>query len=247
MTPSPVAVESLERRQLMARTIPIIAQQFVGTVEQVTSVVLTFDRALDPTTAQNTAAYAMVEKFSSSDSDGGFFDGEDEDDVDSDRIRIETAAYDATNNTVTLTPRNPFNLSRHFTVILVRGRGDNAVLEASGAVLDGDGNGRAGGDAILRFRTAAKKNFTFRDADGDRARLKVEGPGRIFYLISKFGRSTPSIFLRDADPASTILTGTVKQARNGDGVADIAQLNAVSTALQTIATDPAFRIRAVVP
>lgn len=231
----------------MARPVPVIAQEFVGTVEQITSVVLTFDRALDPASAQNPAAFRMIEKFRKDDSDGGFFDGEDDSDVDSDRIRIESAAYDPAANTVTLTPRNAFDLSRHFTVIVVRGRGPNAVLEAGGAELDGDGNGRPGGDAVLRFKAAAKKTLSFRDADGDRARLKVEGPGRIFYLAPKFGRSTPSVFLRDTSSTSTLLSGTVKKARNGDGVADLAQLNGVSSAFQTIATDPAFRIRSVVP
>lgn len=242
-------IDSLERRLLMARPIPVIAQQFVGTVEQVTAVVLTFDRALDPVTAQNPAGYSMLEKFREDDDGfgGGIIGGGGGSDSDNDRIRIATATYDAAANTVTLTPRNPFNLSRHFTVIVVRGRGQNAVKTPDGQDLDGDGNGRAGGDAILRFRAAAKKSLSFRDADGDRARIKVEGPGRIFYLAPKFARSSPSVFLRDTSATETILSGTVKKARNGDGIADVAQLHGTSMALQTIATDPAFRIRSVVP
>lgn len=242
-----VDVEQLECRRLMARPVPVIAQEFIGSVDHVTQVVLTFDRALDPVTAQNPVAYKMIEKFRKADADGGFFDGEDKPDTDNNHIRTETAVYDPVTNKVTLTPHNPFDLSRHFTVLVVRGTGSAAVREANGEVLDGDGNGRPGADVILRFKVAAKRALAFKDPDGDRARLKLTGDGRFFYLLPKFARSAPSIFLRFTDPATTILTGTVKKGKNGDGIADVAQLNGTASALTTIATDPAFRIASVVP
>src|SRR5215207_567564 len=98
-------VESLERRQLMAVG-PIVAQQFVGTPEGITSVVLTFDVALDPTTAQNPDAYELIKKFRSSGSDGfGGFGKKDSESRNS-HVPIESATYDAAASTVTLIPKN---------------------------------------------------------------------------------------------------------------------------------------------
>lgn len=232
-------LEPLESRQLMA-AVPVVAQQFNGTVDAVSSVVLTFDVALDPTTAENPDAYAMVRKYRK-ESINLF--GKRETSSDSNRIRIESATYDPAANTVTLVPRNEFALRRNFTVIVVRGSGRNTVLTPSGDAIDGDANGRPGGDVILRYKAAARKKLNFKDADGDRVRLKLEGPGRIFYFLAKRGRSSPTIIFRDTDPTASVLTGTVRQGRRGDGVIDIAQIGSASSAQIAILNDPAFRIR----
>src|SRR5688572_3352327 len=63
-------VEPLEQRQLLAASGPVVSQQFIGTPEGITAVVLHFDVPLDPTTGQNPLAYALIKKFRSSGSDG---------------------------------------------------------------------------------------------------------------------------------------------------------------------------------
>jgi hypothetical protein len=235
-------VEPLEGRQLLASVGPVIAQQFVGGADACTAVVLHFDQPLDPTTAENPDAYELIRKFNE-DEDGGFGGGlgggGGGNESSNNRIRIESADYDDTNHTVTLTTVNTVVIRRSFTVIVVHGRGQNAVLTPGGAELDGDGNGRPGGDAILRFKTAAKKTFSYRDADGDRAKITLTGAGRLFYLFAKRNRSSPVIFLRDTVD-STIISGTVKQGRRGDGIVNIAQLNG-STFTNNL-TDPPFSI-----
>ena len=97
------------------------------------------------------------------------------------------------------------------------------------------------------YKARASKTFSFKEADGDRVRLRVQGGGHMLYFLPIRGRSSPAIFMRETNPTTSILTGTVKQGRNGDGVIDIAQISAASTAQIPILTDPAYRIRNVMP
>jgi hypothetical protein len=226
----------------MADVGPVVAQQFLGTANVVTGVVLTFDVPLDPTTATNPDSYRFIKKFQEDD-DGGFLGGGDGvDETDSTRVRILSATYDATANQVTLTPTRNFSIGRTFTVIQVQGSGENAVRTTLGENLDGDGNGRPGGDLNLRYRAATRKSFSFREADGDRVTFKIAGPGRILYFYATRHRSSPSLFLRDSE-ASTLLSATVKPGRRGDGVIDIAQISDVGLAQAPALTNPGLRIR----
>jgi hypothetical protein len=254
-TPAAAAslVETLEPRKLMASVGPVVAQHFVGTQEAVTAVVLTFDVPLEATSAQNVDSYRMVRKFRTSGDDGFGFGGPifggggEGPDNESNRIQIETANFDPVANAVTLTTKRPFELRKSFTVVLVRGRGDNSVMTAAGTPIDGDGNGREGGDVVLRYKARANKVLKFKEADGDIATLRVTGGGHLLYFLPIRGRSSPALFMRFTDPASSVLTGTVKQGKNGDGVVDIAQISAAATAQLPIQSDPAFRIRTITP
>jgi hypothetical protein len=229
----------------MASVGPVVAQQFIGTPEGITAVVLHFDQPLDPTTAQNPEAYSLVRKFRHDEDDGpglgGPFGGGGGSDSESKRIPIESATYDAANNIVTLVPRNQFTLRQSFTVIVVRGKGPNAVLVPGGAALDGDGNGRAGGDCTMRYKSSVERRFTYKDNDGDRVRMEVQGPGRVLYFWAKRGRSTASMFMRESDAATTVLTGTVIKGKRGDGQVNIAQVS--GTSVQLNLPDPPFTIR----
>ena len=240
----PACAQPLEARRLMARDVPLVAQAFFGPAEDVTAVVLTFSVPLDPVTAANTAAYRIVTVKKERD-DGVFGDGTT--DIETNRIDLATAAYDPVTNAVTLTAERPFAVRKSFKSIRVIASGARAVLTADGTPLDGDGDGRPGGDVVVRYRANARRSLAFRDADGDRVKLRLRGPGEILYLAPSKGRSSPTLFFRDTDPFVSTLTGTVKKARRGDGVADIAQISGTSRANVVIATDPTFRIRALTP
>jgi hypothetical protein len=240
----PACAQPLEGRLFMAADVPLVAQAFHGPAEDVTAVVLTFDVPLDPVTAANTAAYRIVTVKKERD-DGIFGDGSIQ--TETDRIDLASASYDPVANAVTLTPERPFAVRRNFKSIRVIGTGARAVLTAGGTPLDGDGDGRPGGDVVVRYRANARRSLTFRDADGDRVRLRLRGPGELLYLAPSKGRSTPTLFFRDTDPVVSVLSGTVKKARRGDGVADIAQISGTSRANVVIAADPTFRIRALTP
>jgi hypothetical protein len=222
-----------------------VAQQFVGTVDAVTSVVLTFDVPLDPTTAQNVEAYRLVRKERSTD-DG--FGGSGESSTDASRIRLSSAVYDPSANTVTLTPLRPsFELRKNFTVIQVAGRGQHAVLSPGGAPIDGDGNGRPGGDATCGSSPPPARRSRSARPTATAPASASTAAGTCSTSSRPAAAARPAIFLRETNPASSVLTGTVRPGKRGDGVIDLAQVGAASTAQVPIATDPAFRIRLIAP
>src|SRR5690348_8629372 len=52
-------IESLESRQLLSATLEVTNVQLLGTAKACTGVVFTFNAALDPTSAQNVAAFSI--------------------------------------------------------------------------------------------------------------------------------------------------------------------------------------------
>ncbi len=237
-------MQPLERRQLLAANVPLVAQAFLGSSEDVTAVVLTFAAPLDPVTAADTAAYRIV-RVTKSRNDGFFGDGKTE--RDTDRVDLASATYDPATNSVTLVPENPFAVRKSFKSIRVIATGSRAVLTADGTPLDGDGNGRPGGDVVVRYRANARRLLSFREADGDRVRLRLQGPGELLYLSPSKGHSSPTLFFRNTNVSQSVLIGTVKRGKRGDGIADVAQISGTSAAQVSIATDPTFRIRALTP
>lgn len=248
-------VQGLERRWMLAGDVPLVAQAFFGPAEAVTSIMLTFAVPLDPATASNADAYRIttVTKnkkdglFGGGLIGGGLFGGDGSTERDTHRIRLASASYDATTGAVTLTPRKPFEVRKSFKSIRVAATGARAVLGADGTPIDGNDDGRPGGDVVVRYRANARRSLKIREADGDRATLRLAGPGRILYLAPGKGRSSPTLFFRNTDPVASVLSGTVKRGKRGDGVIDIAQVSGTSTAQVAIATDPAFRVRALTP
>jgi len=232
---------------------PVVAQQFIGTVDEVTAVVLHFNVPLDPATASNVNGYRFVRKFRSKD-DGGlggalggpiFGGGDGGNSNDSNRIALQSANYDPVANTVTIHPvKASFPLRKSFTVIVVEGTGPDAIKQADGQIIDGDGNGKAGGDLNLRYKSRANNSLSFKDVDGDSAKLRVTGGGHMFYFLAIKYKSSPSIFLREST-ASTILSGTVKQGKHGNGSVDIAQVTDNDDAVTgtVTLTDPPFLVR----
>jgi hypothetical protein len=91
-----------------------------------TELVLKFDGALDPVSAQNVAGYQVVDRLGR-------------------RIPIARATYDAATLTVTLVPAQRLDLHRTYT-LTVLGAGRNGVRGVFGAPLDGAGNGRSRSD-----------------------------------------------------------------------------------------------------
>jgi hypothetical protein len=242
-------IEAMEPRRMLAAPV-VVGMTMAGTETEVTGVVLTFSQPLDPATAQNPRAYFMGRTTKTNPGDSlfdpfGLFDQLETKTV---RVRVASAAYDPAAQTVTLTPAVPFNLNQKFRRIRISGGGNDAVNDASGARIDGNYNGKPGGDLIVRTRLTRAKSFNFRDADGDRARLRLDGPGRIWAVRSKQRLFPPVLFLNRTNALKTELTGKVKRdPKTGDGVATIGQISGVTFAAVSILTDPAFRVNVVSP
>jgi hypothetical protein len=107
---------------------------------QPTMLVLSFDTALDPARAQDPNNYQV------------FQPGRDRrigtgDDV---AVSVRSATYDATANTVTLAVAKRLSVFVQNRLV-ARGTGAGAIAGANGNLLDGDGNGQAGGDFTASF------------------------------------------------------------------------------------------------
>jgi len=237
-------IEDLESRQMLAAT-PVTRVTITGTAGQITGVVLTFAVPLDATSAQNVKAYSISKKTKGEDSSFGVIDTSTPGNTR--RVAIQSAVYDPATQAVTLTAAEPFDLGRRFRRLRVSGEGPNAIKSPTGASIDGNGDGKAGGDAIIHSRVVRVSGFNFKEADGDSARLRLKGPG-VMRIWSDHRRNVPpDIFLFATDAAKSTLSGTVKRHKGGDGIVTIHQITGTSQASVPVLADPAFHVEVVNP
>jgi hypothetical protein len=264
-------VETLEKRSLMsvsaAASPPVAAaaddpaadvtpptlvgEQLLGTdPRQVTGVVLTFSEALDPVSAQDLKNFRVGRRTDQKQNynpdnqvdQKAFKDG---------LIRFTSAVYDPVAFTVKLTPKEPFNITRKFRTIRVLARGPNrGVKDVAGNILDGDGNGKAMGDAVEQFTFRRAQRVQYEERDGDDVTIWLTGPGRLWVLRNTpdgkvFGRGNALRLYVDKTDTSAVVTGKVEGT--GDGVAVIDELiNAYGADVQ-ISQSAVFQILRTIP
>lgn len=237
-------IEAMESRRLFAAP-ALVAVTMSGTAGQVTGVALTFAVPLDAASAQNVDAYSISKKTKGEDSSFGPFDTSSPGSTR--RVRFASATYDPATQTVTLTPTEPFDLARKFKRLRVTGVGPNAVRTAAGGAIDGDRNGRPGGNAEIHSRVVRASRFNFTDADGDRARLRLTGPGTLRVWSDHRRTVSPVVFLTATNAQSTLTGSVVRNRRTGDGVVTLRQIVGTGSASVPLLTDPAFRVEVATP
>ncbi len=109
----------------------VVLVQRYGIHMMPTSIVLSFDRPLDPVKATDVRAYTLRNAAGR-------------------RIVIARAIYDPTSNTVTLKLKNRINFHRNYTLV-VDGASPRALVGANGQLLDGNADGSPGGDYRARI------------------------------------------------------------------------------------------------
>ena len=120
----------------MDLTGPLVRDVFrFGTGRNRTALVVTFSEDMNPALASNFANYVVI-----AEGRGGRRE-----------IPIDSANYDPSSRSVKLFPSRRLELSRRFR-LMIRASSPTGVADASGKLLDGDGDGRAGGDFTGRFR-----------------------------------------------------------------------------------------------
>jgi hypothetical protein len=258
--------ESLEHRMLLsgsaspavdataaATTGPrIVAVHVIGPPTDATGVVVTFDEAMDPATAQDKASYVLVKHINtdSKDNGGGFFDIPFTDTTtpaksDLVRIHFSSAVYDDATHSVTLTPKHTFEIRRRFRILRVAGKGDHTITDAAGMALDGNYDGVPGGNAALKYKSHRGQYVNIKDVDGDRLKLHLSGPGQI--LLTQRRRNPdpngPLVFLIGTNANHSTLSGQVKiSKKGGDGIVPLAELTGISAAQVNILNDPSIPI-----
>jgi hypothetical protein len=186
----------------------------------IANIVLTFDEALAPATANNPASF-MLHTIGKDKRPGT------SDDV---MLDVATAAYDDARRTVTLTPqtRKPLKLNQF---IRVTAKGTGGVTNLGGAALDGDANNAPGGDFTRSLGLGTKLSFI--DPTGDTVALTLKKGGLIELSLPSTG--DPTVRLLGTVAGTSTLTGSVKKPRTGGGdgratIASIAGSTGVNTA-----------------
>ena len=238
-------IDNLESRRLFAAP-AVVAVTLAGTAGQLTGIVLTFAMPLDPASAQNVNAYSISKRVKGEESSVGPVDTGSGGSTRS--VRFSSAVYDPATQSVTLTPADAFDLGRRFKRLRVLGGGTNAVRDAAGVPIDGNGDGQPGGHAIIHSRILRGPGFIFREADGDRARLRLAGRGTLRVWSDARRNIAPVVFLFGTDPQRSSLTGNVvRNRRGGDGVVTLRQISGTSLAAVPLLNNPAFRVEVVNP
>jgi hypothetical protein len=104
----------------------VISVKRFGIHMQQTVLVLSFNDGLDPTSAVNLSNYRVIDPAGRS-------------------VRIRSAVFDASTNTVTLLPADRINLHHTYRLTVV-GTGSSGVRNAEGVLLDGADTGTPGSD-----------------------------------------------------------------------------------------------------
>lgn len=239
------AFEPLESRRMLSTAPSPTGMVITGTIHAATSIVIAFNEPLDPTTAQDTAAYSfgrIPPSGSSSSSLGDIlgFLAKRPKVIKAGKVQFSSAVYDDTNNTVTLTAVAPFNAQEYFRILRVRGTGHDVVTDPQGDALNG------GKDTVIRWSTHFGKAVRYTDADGDRVVLQLKGPGKLYGFERRTGDPDPILFVTGTNSKS-VLTGTIRQGRLGNGVTDIAEILGAETVQTNLFASPQFVIGAVEP
>jgi hypothetical protein len=206
--------------------------QALGNATSITGFVVTFSGPLDPATAQDIRGYRILRQQTAGDERSFWqrlFGQGDQSQSQSAAYKIASAVYNSQTDSVTLTLTSSMPVQNGVRLVQVIGTGAHAVLGANGKPIDGDANGKAGGNFSYRFTMSVAKSVTYQTATGDTVKLSLSGPGEIVTLLPT-STQTPVIDLIDTDSATSILTGTLRKGRKSLGYAVLDELNGSANA-----------------
>lgn len=226
-------VEALEDRCLFsagAAGPKVVAESFLGPPNAITAIVLQFNEHLDATSAQNPAAYVFGRHVDHGNGGSGLLGLllDQHPGVLHPNTTAGSIVYDDAAETVTLYPSHTVVATTFVRYLRITGTGANAVTDADGNKLQGGSHD--GSDQVIHFHYYHTKTLKYTDADGDKVMLHLTGPGEILAFYPHPIPEEPLIFLNNTDPTASILTGSVKQAKHGDGVAVIQEMGGTSSA-----------------
>ncbi|MDB5172366.1 MAG: Calx-beta protein [Phycisphaerales bacterium] len=250
VSPPPLA-ERLEDRRLLSGGPRLLGVTLQGSATACTGIVMKFNEALDPTSAQDIHDYSVGRVTQSSSSSDGipflpFLARPKVSPIKNNKVVITSAVYDDATQTVTLVPSAPFKAWKFFRTIRVKGLGSHIVKDVAGNPFDGKGIGAAS-DLVFTYVYHHGKHVSFRDADGDVVHLDLKGPGEIFLIQQPHKNPSPMVFMSGTTSAKSVLTGTVRKAHKGDGTVVLAELQGTNSVQTNLLTNPAFSVQLVQP
>ena len=182
------------------------------------SLIVTFNEPLDRASAEHVANYTV----SNVKAGGG--------------IRVVSASYDATAQSVTLGLARPTPNDR--PVALTINGGTTGLTGADSVLADGDNDQQPGGNFIANLTMGRSINFL--DATADRGNVRLQGPGVIELVQLPNGNPT-SLLVVGGVSGKTTLTGSVKHGPSSPGVVTIPQLDGTEDVKNALPY-PAFNV-----
>ena len=247
-------IESLESRVCLSVGPIITSINVVGSPKAVTSVVIGFNEPLNPATAQNVSAYSLGKPpvvHTSSGTDipwGSIFGfrypmqheaaGHRPKLVRNGKIQMASAVYDATANTVTLTPLAPFKAQHYFRYFRVKGTGVNAIQDTSGIPLDG------GVDIVARWNVHQGRTIHYKDPVHDHVTLKLKGPGKLMVFTLGSSKDANAVIFVEGGTAATTLSGSVKNTTEIFPSVHIAEIEGANGITDNLLTSKVFNTSA---
>ena len=214
--------------QTATQTTQVSGISTIGDGGAITGFVVTFNRPLDPATAQDTRGYRILRSYTVTQGKGflqSLFGQQAGSHTAYAPYRIASAVYDAQTDSVELTLATPMPTANGMRLLQVLTAGPHALRDARGRRI----HGKTSGAFNYRFGMRVSKTIRYTTATGDKVALSLSGPGRIVSLLPS-GSDSPVIFLRNTDPASSILTGHVHKGRKSRGYVVLDALNDTSRA-----------------
>jgi hypothetical protein len=185
----------------IAPTVQSITLNHVG--KRITSLTVLFNKPVSQASAEALSSYGLFSR----NHDGPYATGP------RSPIKLKTASYDASGDSVTITPRKSLAENKVYQFVAYASDG---VTDTSGNALQGNGDTTSSNYSAF-FGLGNHLNYV--DADGDKITLKLSGPG-LLDLRRAFDGDASSLILDDTTPDS-VLSGKVVKGKYGDGLATI--------------------------
>lgn len=254
--PAPAAAEA-DGAAAVDVTPPVVTDvRFLGRPTDATGLVVTFSEPMDPQRARRVSNYELARTVVECSIEGGT-DFDDPTVTVCETNRYETdfdaATYDEATRSAALLPEfRTFNATTQAQLLTVNAGPERGLTDLAGNRLDGNANGVPGGDARWRLRFSAGRTINYREADGDRVRIRLRGGGtlRLLRRVNENGGTLAALQLwvgpRNVS-ARSVLSATVIPSARGDGRTTLGEIAFPGDARLELLQNPAVTIGRVTP
>jgi hypothetical protein len=137
-------------------------------------------------------------------------------------VKLRSVGFNVEQNALILVPKTPLKLGTIYQLLL---NARNSIVDTDGVLLDGDGDGVAGGSYGTYFARGKRINYV--DHDGDIVRFRLRGAGMMQLWR---GNDWDGRWLDISGPSpSSMLIGKVTSRSGSDGIATLDQITGVGT------------------
>jgi hypothetical protein len=198
----------------------VIDVQLKRAGRQIDAIALSFDEALDPSSAESLSNFSVIRTRRAR------------------PIALNSISYDLSQHTVTVRPKKRLDRGESFRVMVKDG-----VTDAVNNQLDGNSDGQPGGEFVVQV--GLYRRFSYHDRDGDRVQLAIvpmrgRASGRasgpklqgVFELIQDQGGEGRWLRVHDLNTNREALDGAVLPSKDGSsgGRTTLQTITGLSTA-----------------